>query len=167
MPRRIVALLGGLALIALAIVLVTPRQSGPHNWTIRESRPLAMPGARPAYWGFPFSLRAPIPNGWLSLTVACGSTAPAANPCIADNEYPGTGLDILGTRETTAGSTSFVTGFSPGAIGKILYQHHTRLFRDPATGKRYDGAIFYSTQSISSCSGERCGADGKWARLYR
>lgn len=149
-------------MIALVIYLARPRNSAPEEWTIRESRPVAMPGARPAYWGFPFSLQASIPNGWLRMTVACGSTAPAANPCIADNAYPGTGLDIFSSRQVGARSTSFVAGFSPGAIGKVLYQYHSRLFRDPATGRRYDGAIFYSTQRISSCSRERCGIDGKW-----
>jgi hypothetical protein len=148
--------------ITLVIYRASSQESVPQEWTIRESRPVAMPGARPAYWGFPFSLQAPIPNGWLRMTVACGSTAPAANPCIADNEYPGTGLDIFSRREVGGRSTSFVAGFSPGAIGKVLYRHGSRLFHDPATGRRHDGAIFYSTQRISSCAGERCGIDGKW-----
>jgi hypothetical protein len=55
-----------------------------------------------------------------------------------------------------------VTGFSPGAIGKILYRYAGKLFTDPATGRRYDGAIFYSTQRVPGCDGARCGTDGKW-----
>ena len=121
-----------------------------------------MPGARPAYWGFPSSFQTEIPDGLLRVTVACGSIVTAANRCIEDNSYPGTGLDIHAVREQHGRSTSSAVGFSPGAIGKILYRNGSRLFRDPATGRRYDGAIFYSTQRISSCSGERCGSDGKW-----
>jgi hypothetical protein len=121
-----------------------------------------MEAGRPAYWGFPSALEAPIPNGRLRITIACGSTAPPANPCIADNEYPGTGLDIFTIREEGRRITSSVVGFSPGAIGKILYRYGSRLFRDPVGGRRYDGAIFYSTQRISSCGGVRCGSDGKW-----
>lgn len=98
----------------------------------------------------------------MRVTVACGSTARAANPCIADHAYPGTGLDVFTARTTAGTTTTSVVGFSPGAIGKLLYRQGSRLFRDPVTGRRYDGAIFYSTQRISDCRGRRCGSDGKW-----
>lgn len=121
-----------------------------------------MPGGRPAYWGFPFSLQAQIPNGLLRMTTVSGSTASAANSCVADNEYSGTGLDIHTMREESGLKTSSVTGFSPGVIGKVLYRYSAKLFSDPATGQRYDGAIFYSTQRVPGCDGARCGTDGKW-----
>lgn len=119
-------------------------------------------GARPAYWGFPSVLEAPTRDGWIRIIVVCGSTAPAANRCISDHAYPGTGLDIATVRSENSESSSSVVGFSPGAIGKVLYRHRSRLFRDPTSGKRWDGAIFYSTQRISNCAGVRCGVDGKW-----
>lgn len=149
-------------LVLLVVWLTKLATSSPSAWTIASSHPVALPGSLPAYWGFPFSLRALIPGGLLRVTVVCGSTAPPANTCIADNSYPGTGLDVYTVREQAGVSRTSVSGFSPGAIGKVLYQHGTRLFIDPETGRRYDGAIFYATQRVPGCAGDRCGSDGKW-----
>lgn len=150
-----------IALLISFLLLLGP--SPLFGWQITSSYPLPMPGSNPAYWGFPSLMQAPIPGGSLRVTAVNGNSAPPANQCIADKSYAGTGLDIYTVRYENGASTAYNSSFSPGGVGKLLYQYGTQLFLNPTTGIRYDGAIFYATQRIPGCAaGLICGVDGKW-----